>query len=190
MRIAFKRRREARTDYRLRKKLILSRLPLVNVRRSLNYINIHFVVPKPEGDYTVASATSKELIKRFGLVSGKNLPAAYLTGLLAGSRAKKAGISKAILNLGVAWSKKASIPFAAAQGIIDTGVEIPLGEEAKVDWSRIRGEHISSYAKLLKETDEEIFKKRFSRYLEKGLDPVDLPKKFDEVREKLMEELS
>jgi len=187
-RLAFRRRREARTNYRLRKKLIMSGLPIVNVIRSLRYIYVSFVDPKPKGDVTIASANSKELKKRFGLISVKNLPAAYLIGLLAGFRAKKAGIKKAILNLGVAWSKKASIPFAVAQGINDAGVEVPIGEEAKVDWSRIRGEHIANYAKILRENDEETYKKRFSQYIKEGLDPLELPKKFDEIREVILRE--
>ena len=190
MKLSFRRRREHRTNYRLRKKLILSGLPLFYVFRSLRYITVSFIIPKPEGDHTVAAACSKELMKRFGLVSGKNLPAAYLTGLLAGARAKKAGISKAIINLGVTWSKKASIPFAAAQGARDAGIEIPIGEEALVDWKRIRGEHIANYAKLLKQTDIERYKRMFSQYLEKGLDPESLPEKFDQIREVLLKEAS
>ena len=188
--LAFRRRREARTNYRLRRALILSGLPLVVVRRSLRYIYVSVVVPKPNGDFTIAAANSKELVKRFNLASGKNLPAAYLTGLLAGFRSKKAGVKKAVLNLGVAWSKKASIPFAAIQGMIDAGVEIPIGEEAKVDWSRIRGEHIASYAKYLREVDEETYKRRFSKYIEKDLNPEDIPAKFDEIRETIIHEWS
>lgn len=184
--LTFRRRRECKTDYRLRKKLILSQLPLLVVRRSSRYVTVSFTIPLPEGDHTIASAHSKELIKDYGFVSGKNLPMAYLTGLLAGIRARKAGIKKAIIYLGVAWSKKASIPFAAAQGAKDAGIEIPIGEGALVDWPRIRGEHIAHFARLLKEMDPEAFNRRFSQYSRSGLDPEDLPRKFDEVREMLL----
>jgi len=184
--LAFRRRREFRTDYRLRKKLIISGLPLLVVRRSLRYVTVSFSIPEPEGDRSVASAHSKELMKEFGLVSGKNIPAAYLTGLLAGIRAKKAGIERAIVSLGVAWSKKASIPFAAAQGAIDAGVDIPIGEKAKVDPSRIRGEHIANFAHILKEKNPSEYERRFSNYLKAGVDPERLPDLVEEVKRKLL----
>ncbi|MFQ5711696.1 MAG: 50S ribosomal protein L18 [Candidatus Geothermarchaeales archaeon] len=184
----FRRRREAKTDYRLRKRLILSGLPLFTVRRSNNYIYVNFVLPEPDGDKTLANANSKELIKRFEIKSGKNLPAAYLTGLLAGLRAKRKRIKRAVLNLGPAWPTRASIPFAAVQGAVEAGIDIPIGDEAKVDHERIRGEHIASYAKLLEEREPDKFKERFSNYLEAKFDPKTLPERFDEIREALLKE--
>ncbi len=184
----FRRRREARTDYKLRRRLILSGTPLLVVRRSLNYVYVNFVEPKALGDITLASANSKELTERFGFTGGKNLPTAYLTGLLAGLRARKKGIESAVINLKPSWSVKASLPFAAAQGCMDAGVDVPVGEEAILKADRIEGKHIASYARILKESGGGVFERRFSRYLANGLDPEDLPERFEKIKRVILEE--
>ena len=70
-------------------------------------------------------------------------------------------------------------------GARDAGLNVPLGEEKEVDFSRIRGEHIAEYARLLKESDPELYKRRFSKYIEKGIDPEKLPELFDKVFENI-----
>ncbi len=185
-RVPYRRKREHRTDYRLRKELLKSKKPFFIVRRSNRYITISISVPAIGGDKTLFTVSSKELAKKYGWIGLKNTPAAYLTGLLAGKKALEMGVKEAVVNLGYAWSKRASIPFAAAMGAVDAGMEIPIGEKAMVDESRIRGEHIAEYAKMLKETDPDLFKRRFSKYLEAGVDPVDIPKRFDDVKEKIL----
>ncbi len=185
-RVPYRRKREHRTDYRLRMELLKSKKPFFIVRRSNRYITISISVPAIGGDKTLFTVSSKELAKKYGWIGLKNTPAAYLTGLLAGKKALEMGVKEAVVNLGYAWSKRASIPFVAAMGAVDAGMEIPIGEKAMVDESRIRGEHIAEYAKMLKETDPDLFKRRFSKYLEAGVDPVDIPKRFDDVKEKIL----
>ena len=185
--VKFRRLRERRTDYRLRYRLVKSGKPQFIVRRSLRYIYVSISKPKIGGDYTIFTVSSKKLLD-YGFYGLKNLPAAYLTGYLAGKKALEMGIDEAVINLGYAWTKKASIPFAAAMGARDAGLNIPIGEEKEIDWSRIRGEHIANYAKLLKEQDMDLYKRRFSKYLEKGIKPEELPKYFDEVLNKISEE--
>ncbi len=182
--VKFRRLRERRTNYRLRYKLLKSGLPFFIVRRSLRYVYVSIAEPAIGGDKTLFTVSSK-ILRKYGFPALKNTSAAYLTGYIAGRMALQKGVEKAIVNLGYAWTKRASIPFAAAMGAIDAGLEIPLGEEKEVDWSRIRGEHIASYAERLREEDEELYKKRFSKYLEQGVKPEDLPKIFDEVLEKI-----
>lgn len=184
--VSYRRLRERRTDYRMRKALLKSGKPLFTVRRSNRYITVSLAIPEIGGDKTMFSVSSKLLAKKYGLFGLKNTLAAYLTGLLAGKIALEKGIDKAILNLGFAWSKKASIPFAAVMGARDAGLKIPLGEEAYVDESRIRGEHIAKYAELLKKKDLNLFKRRFSKYLEIGVDPSNLPNLFDTVKKKIL----
>jgi len=187
--VPFRRKRERRTDYRLRYELIKSGKPQFIVRRSLKYIYVSISIPEVGGDRTVLTVSSKVLGDKYGWYGLKNIPSAYLTGFIAGKLALAKNIKEAVLNLGYAWSKGASIPYAAVMGAIDAGLEIPLGEEAYVDESRIRGEHIASYAKILKESNNALYKKRFSIYLEKGVNPVELPKLFEEVKNKIIEEL-
>ncbi len=185
--VKFRRLREWRTDYRLRYKLLKSKLPQFIVRRSLRYVYVSIAEPAIGGDKTLFTVSSK-VLKKYGFPALKNTPAAYLTGYIAGRKALEKGVEKAIINLGYAWTKAASIPFAAAMGAIEAGLDIPLGEEKEIDMARIRGEHIAEYAKQLKEEDPEKYKRLFSKYLEAGVEPEKLPDLFDEVFEKIKEE--
>lgn len=76
--------------------------------------------------------------------------------------------------------------FAAVKGALDGGLSIPVGEEVLPSDDRIRGEHIASYAALLKERSEDEFRLRFSSYLAQGLDPEKLPEHFDEVKQRIL----
>jgi large subunit ribosomal protein L18 len=186
--VPFRRRREYRTDYKLRRSLLLSNKPIFTVRRSNRYIYVSISIPQIGGDKTLLTVSSQVLAKKYGWVNLKNIPAAYLTGLIAGIKALKNDINEAVINLGPAWSKRASIPFAAAMGAIEAGLNIPLGEEAYIDESRIKGEHISAYASLLKKNNPERYRSLFSRYLNSDIDPEKIPSLFIETKKKILEE--
>jgi large subunit ribosomal protein L5e len=90
----FRRRREGKTDYRARKRLVAQdknkyqspRYRLV-VRLTRHYVITQIVKAEIEGDKIFASAYSSEL-PRYGLKVGlKNYAAAYATGLLVARRA-------------------------------------------------------------------------------------------------------
>lgn len=82
--VPFRRRREGKTDYHVRYKLILSKKPRVVVRKSNANMTIQLVMAEQKGDKTLLTVNSKAL-KDFGYtLSTGNLPAAYLTGLLFG----------------------------------------------------------------------------------------------------------
>lgn len=186
--VPLKRRRKGLTNYYKRAKLVISGKPRLVVRRTTRHVIVQVIGAKPGGDVTYASAYSKELETKFGWKAGtKNTPAAYLVGLLAGLRAKSKGIDTAILDIGLHSPRGGARVFAAALGAIDAGLKVPMGEGVAPTEDRIRGEHIATYAKLLKEKNPEEFKARFSKYLEKGLDPEELPKHFEEVKNKILE---
>lgn len=185
-RVALKRRREGKTNYYKRRKLILSRKPRFVVRVLSRTIIVQVVKAEPKGDVTLVSAHSRELLK-YGWKGGlKNTSAAYLLGLLAALKAKKAGIEEAVLDIGLHRPVRGSRVFASAKGAIDGGLAIPASPEIFPADERIRGEHVAAYAKLLKEASPEEFKRRFSVYIKKGLDPVDLPKHFEAVKEAIL----
>lgn len=94
------------------------------------------------------TATSRELIKLGWDKHRGNLPSAYLTGLLAGSKAKKAGIGSAILDAGLIKPKTGSAIYAAAKGAIDAGLNVPCSEETFPSEDRIMGKHIEDYKKV------------------------------------------
>ena len=176
--VAFRRRREGKTDYGARIKLIDYEKSRLVVRISNAQATVQIVDYTPEGDITVASAVSKQLAA-FGYKGNTgNLSAFYLTAYLCAKRALANGVESAILDIGLKSPIKGSKIFAALKGAVDAGLEVPHGDFIFPEDERIRGEHIAEYAESL---DSEEIAKKFSKYLEKGLQPADLPENFDET---------
>jgi large subunit ribosomal protein L18 len=140
--VAFRRRRENRTDYYARKKLLRSGEPRAVVRRSNRNITIQFVDFEMEGDMIRAAATTKELRKMGWEHSCSSVPAAYLVGFLAGKRALKDGIEYAVLDIGMQAPKRGGVLFATVKGMADAGLEVPHSEEVLPTDDRIKGKHI------------------------------------------------
>jgi large subunit ribosomal protein L18 len=149
--IKFKRRREKKTNYRRRLGLLKSEKARLVIRKSLSNISVQFVNFNPTGDQTVATAVSSEL-KKFGWMRTGNTPAAYLTGLLAGKKAKEKKVTEAVLDIGLQTSTKGSRIYAALKGVVDAGVSVPHSEEILPSEDRIRGKHISE--EVAKQFDE------------------------------------
>ncbi|MDD3421080.1 MAG: 50S ribosomal protein L18 [Methanocellales archaeon] len=119
----FRRRKEGKTNFRQRLKLLLSQKPRVVVRKSLKHMVVQLVYPGEQGDVTQLSVISSEL-KKFGLNRTGNISAAYLTGLLFGLRAKKIA-KEAVLDIGLQTSSPGSKIYATLKGITDAGMSIP-----------------------------------------------------------------
>jgi large subunit ribosomal protein L18 len=172
-----RRRREARTNYHQRLRLLKSGKPRLVARKSNNQTRAQLVVTGTNGDETLASASSSDL-EEFGWEAPTgNLPAAYLTGLLAGKRAVEAGLEEAVLDIGLNTATPGNKAFAVQEGAIDAGLEIPHNDEVFADWQRTRGTHIAEYA----EQEDGLYSGDF--------DATELPDHFDEVRERLEDEL-
>ncbi len=187
-RVVFRRRREGKTNFHLRRKLLLSNRLRFVIRRSNRYTMVQILKPHLKGDQVIVSAHSKELRDTFNWKGNcGNMPATYLTGLLAGFRAKKAGLKDAVVDIGLISPIKGAKVFAALKGALDAGLSIPYSEDVLPEESRIRGEDIATYAKQLSEAEEETTKTRFfSLVVKRGLQPQDLPEHFDEVKKKLV----
>ena len=133
------RRKDQKTDYEQRLELIKSDKPRAVVRTSNNHTRVHLSEYEPEGDENSAQTISKELEEYGWEHHTGNIPAAYLTGFLAGHKADSA---EAILDIGLREGAREGRIFAAVQGLRDAGVEVPVGEKALPEESRMRGEHI------------------------------------------------
>lgn len=180
-----RRRREGKTNYYKRYVMVKSGHPRFVVRKTNKYIWVQVVIAKPEGDHTVAAAHSRELVTKFSWKGGTaNTPAAYLTGLLAALRALRAGIKYAVADIGLHRATKGSLVFAAVKAANDVGLKVPIGEEVVPSEDRICGKHVAEYAKMLKE--QGLLEKRFSKYLERGLDPESLPQHFLGVKQAIL----
>ena len=184
---AKRRRFEGKTNYQRRLKLLKSRALRVVIRASNNHIIVQFVESKKDGDLILVSAFSKELTKKFDYSANTgNVPAAYLTGYLAGLRAKKNKIKEAILDLGIFYHRNRVL--AAFKGILDAGIEIPHKEEffpENFD-EKIKGTHIQNYAKTLKQNQPEKYEQIFSGYLKKEkINPLKLSQIISTTLEKI-----
>ena len=142
-RVAFRRRREGRTDYHRRLRLISGHLPRLVVRRSLYHVSAQVVEAKPQGDTTLVQANSRELAALDYQGGNSNTTAAYLVGLQVGKRALAAGVNKAVLDIGLASATRGSVIFAALKGAVDAGLEVPHDPEVFPSVERIRGKHAS-----------------------------------------------
>jgi large subunit ribosomal protein L18 len=143
-----RRRREGITDYRKRLALLKSRTTRIVIRKSINNTTIQFVNYNEKGDNIVATATSKELVKKYNWnYSTSTTPAAYLTGLLAGKRAKEQGITECVLDIGRYVPVTGSKVFAGLKGVVDAGINCPHNEEKIPSEERIMGQHLDKNIK-------------------------------------------
>jgi large subunit ribosomal protein L18 len=177
---SFRRRKEGKTNYHKRLKLLKSKKLRAVIRASNHHIRIQFIESKLGGDKVLVSAFSKELKSKYNWNANTgNIPAAYLTGYLAGLRAKNAGIEEAVLDLGIFYHKNRVL--AAFKGILKTGIEISHRDKffpESLD-DRIKGSHIENYAKMLKSEDPEKYDQRFSGYLKiEKIDPLKINQMF------------
>ncbi len=183
-RVPLRRRREQKTDYQARKGFIVSGKPRLVARSSLKNTVAQITVAKPNGDEVLASAHTHELVKKYGWKGATgNIPAAYLTGLLCGLKAKKNGISDAILDLGLVSPTKGSKVFAAMSGVVDAGVAIPHNPE-KIVKDRQVGYHIQDYAESLGAPEE--YAPKFASSVAKGLNMQKFSEHFFEVRSAIL----
>jgi len=182
--VQFKRRREGKTNYNKRYKLVdLDKTRMV-VRITSNHTIAQLVKIGENGDETLVSATSKQL-KEFGwLGNGKNTSAAYLTGYLFGKRALSEDYDETILDIGLQPAIRGTKIYAVLKGALDAGLYIPHNESILPDDSRIRGEHIAQYAENM---DEEEKNAKFANYIRCGLSPEEIPDHFESVKNKIDE---
>jgi large subunit ribosomal protein L18 len=145
--VPFRRRREGKTDYYQRTRLIVADAPRMVVRKTNRHIIIQLVTAEMEGDRTLVAANSAELEKYGYKGSTSNTPAAYLTGMLFAAKAKKAQQNRAILDIGLNRATKGARVFAALKGAVEAGLEIPHGEEILPSDERVKGAHIAAYNK-------------------------------------------
>jgi large subunit ribosomal protein L18 len=169
----FRRRVLGKTDYHKRLKLLKSRKLRVVIRTSNNHLIVQIVQSKLGGDKVLVSAFSKELVSKYTWNANTgNLPASYLTGYLAGLRAKAKNIDEGVFDLGIFYHRNRIL--AACKGIIDAGMKIPYREEFFPEnlQERIKGSHIENYAMLLKKENPEKYEQIFSGYIKKqGINP-------------------
>lgn len=140
--VQFRRRRTGQTDYGRRRNLLQGRTTRLVVRGSNRAITVQFVDYAAEGDVVRAVANSRDLGSSGWTRSFKSTPAAYLTGVLAAIRAKKAGVTNAVLDTGRFKPATGSRTYAALKGVVDAGIQVPHTKEGLPKQERIVGQHL------------------------------------------------
>jgi len=148
-RVEKRRRREGKTDYKARLKLLKSGLPRIVIRKSNKYVLVQYIKSESAQDVVIVETLSKELLKhdwpKEAKGSLKSLPACYLTGLLLGKnikeKIKEEGV-KVVLDLGLQRNIKKSRIYAVVKGLSDAGIEIKHKGEVLPDEKRIMGEQL------------------------------------------------
>ena len=120
--------------------MLMGKKDFVTVQISNENTQVQIHKPELSGDKVIASAHSRFLLSKGWKGSRKNIPAAYLTGYVAGKKAISKGAKNAIMYSGT--RKYTQRMAAALKGIIDAGLEVPADPETFPADERINGEHL------------------------------------------------
>jgi len=136
-----RRLREEKTNYRKRGTMLMGKRDFITVNITNENTQVQILTPGMTGDTVIASAHSRYLLEKGWKGSRKSVPAAYLTGYLAGKKAIGKGAKGAIMYTG---TRRFTQRMAAAlKGIIDAGLEVPADPETFPANERINGEHLT-----------------------------------------------
>jgi len=143
-----RRRREQKTDYGKRIKLLKSGKPRLVFRRSNKYILVQYVTGKEAQDKIEFGVRSKDLLKhgwpKEAKGSLKSLPASYLTGYLIGKKIVLDKLKTPIIDFGMLRTQHKTKTYAFLKGVIDSGISIECKEETFPDEERIKGNHLKN----------------------------------------------
>ncbi len=160
MRTLKRRRKESKTDYGNRLKLLKGERPRIVFRKTNKYVIGQYVVSDETKDRVEIGVNSKQLLN-YGWpeeFSGslKSLPASYLTGLLLGKKISKdkrlsqaqSGSSESqtkenpIVDLGMIRNIHKTKTFAFLKGLVDAGVNVKHKVETLPEEDRIKGKNL------------------------------------------------
>ena len=154
-----RRRKENKTDYKLRMNLLKSGKDRIVIRKTNKYFIVQVVESHEAQDKVLVSVSSKDLLKngwdKKASGSLKNLPAGYLTGLLfakkVGGKSSKddTGVpnNEFILDLGMARTIYGNRIYAVVKGLVDGGLNIKVDEKVFPSEERLNGEHLKPETK-------------------------------------------
>ena len=172
--VQFRRKREGRTNYNRRLKILLSRKPRIVIRSSLKNMTAQIISYEPKGDKVLAGVHSSSLKKYGWPASRGNIPSAYLTGYLLGKLAASKGIGEAVVDTGLIKPVSGGRLYACVKGAIDAGMSIPVQEDVLPKKERIIGTHIADHSKNSKSG--------FSEYSRNNVNPADINRLFEKVK--------
>ncbi|RMF55289.1 50S ribosomal protein L18 [Candidatus Woesearchaeota archaeon] len=174
--VQYRRKREGKTNYKKRLKIVMSGKDRLVIRKSSKHIWAQIIKYLPQGDKVLGSAHSRELLKLGWKASCSNVPAAYLTGLLLAQKIKHP--EELVVDIGIYTPVKKSRIYACLKGARDGGLKFKAEEEIFPGEDRIRGEHISKFASMKKQESQ------FSK-VSKLIDLTKIQTHFEEIKNKV-----
>ncbi len=161
MKVQKRRRRENKTDYLKRLKLLKSKSPRIIFRKTNKYIIAQYITSKEAKDKIELGLTSKKL-EEYGWPdefngSLKSIPASYLTGLLIGKEIINKKLKMPVVDFGMIRVLSKNRTYAFLKGLIDAGVKINCPEENFPDEERISGKNMKKdFSNIFKEIKSKI----------------------------------
>ncbi|MBU4070269.1 MAG: 50S ribosomal protein L18 [Nanoarchaeota archaeon] len=159
-----RRRRENKTDYGNRLKLLKSETPRIVFRKTNKYVILQYVVSEEARDKVIIGVTSKNLLK-YGWPkefegSLKSIPAAYLTGLLIGKKILKEKLKTPIVDFGMIRPIHKTKIYGFLKGLIDSGIEIKhkaeiFPEEEKIKGKNLKKDFTETFTKIKSKIEQE-----------------------------------
>ena len=146
MKVNKKRRRQNKTDYLKRLKLLKSESPRIVFRKTNKYIISQYVTSRQAQDRIEIGMNSKHLMnygwpKEFK-GSLKSIPAAYFVGLLIGKKIIQKKLEHPIADFGMLSTLHKTKVYAFLKGLSDAGIKIKCKEETFPSEDRIKGKHM------------------------------------------------
>lgn len=146
MKVDKKRRRQHKTDYLKRLKLLKSNSPRIVFRKTNKYIIAQYITSKEAQDRIEIGINSKHLMN-YGWPkdfegSLKSIPAAYFVGLLIGKKIIEKKLEPPITDFGMLRALHKTKVYAFLKGLNDSGIKIKCKEEFFPGEERIKGKHL------------------------------------------------
>jgi large subunit ribosomal protein L18 len=156
-----RRRKENKTDYGKRLKLLKSGKPRIVFRKTNKYIIAQYITDEQTLDKIEIGLTSKKLLKHGWPKefegSLKSLPAAYLTGLLMGKEIIKNKKEAPIADFGMLRILPKTKIYAFQKGLVDAGVKLKHKEENFPTKEKISGKNLKKdFSKTFNEIKSKI----------------------------------
>ena len=147
-----RRRKENKTDYKLRMNLLKSGKDRIVIRKTNKYFVAQVVESHEAQDKVVVGVNSRDLLNngwdKKASGSLKNLPAGYLTGLLLAKKIEDKK-NEFILDLGMARTIHGNRIYAVVKGLVDGGLNIKVDEKVFPQDERLNGEHLKPEVKTM-----------------------------------------
>ncbi|MBS3120280.1 50S ribosomal protein L18 [Candidatus Woesearchaeota archaeon] len=183
--VLYRRKREQKTRYSKRLKLLLSRKPRLVVRLTNTKIIGQIITFGPRGDSVLVGVDSSALASLGWTYSFKSLPAAYLAGFLLGKTALKKGCQEAVVDTGFRAPVHKGKIYAFIKGVVDAGLRLPVdSKDVFPDEARLRGEHIKAWGTLVKNNPAKPGA-QFTQYLKTKSEPDQISVAFAQVKQNI-----